>query len=94
MVAQGGPTARLRSPGLIEVLDQGATTIATFLLLNAWPQKYVAAELHAGYANEGALEKITIAHEGFERVANQGSRPQVASDTRPRGESGASPSWP
>jgi phage tail-like protein len=55
----------------IELLDQGGTTIATFLLVSAWPKKYVAAELHAGSDNEDAVEKITIAHAGLERVAVQ-----------------------
>ena len=67
--------AHARQDCTIEVLDQGGTTIATFLLLNAWPKKYVAAELHAGYDNEVAVEKITIAHAGFERVANQEEPP-------------------
>lgn len=55
----------------IELLDQGGTTIATFLLARAWPKKYVAAELHAGSDDEVAVEKITIAHAGLERVAVQ-----------------------
>jgi hypothetical protein len=71
VVAEGRSPARLRCPGLHDRLDQGGTTIATFLLGRAWPKKYVAAELHAGFDDEVAVEKITIAHAGLERVAVQ-----------------------
>jgi phage tail-like protein len=57
------------------VLDRGGTTIATYSFVNGWPRKYVAAEVHAGSDNDVAVEKITIAHEGFVRVANEAEPP-------------------
>ena len=66
---------RERRDCTIEVLDQGGATIATYLLVNGWPRKYVAAELHAGSDNEVPVEKITIAHDGFQRVTNQAEPP-------------------
>ena len=66
---------RERRDCTIEVLDQGGATLATYLLVNGWPRKYVAAELHAGSDNEVPVEKVTIAHDGFKRVANQAEPP-------------------
>ena len=71
---------RERRDCTIEVLDRGGTTIATYSFINGWPRKYVAAELHAGSDNEVAVEKITIAHEGFARVANEAEAPPAGGE--------------
>lgn len=51
----------------IVILDSQHAEVARWNLLNCWPSKYSGADFDAG-SNEVAFEKLTLTHEGMERV--------------------------
>lgn len=53
---------------MLEAIGNDGTVISTYKLVNAWPNKYSAAGMNASQ-NEIAVEGITIAHEGFQRMS-------------------------
>ena len=53
-------------PVSIVLLDEQRNEAARWNLLNAWPCKYVAADLKAN-ANEIAIESVELCHEGLIR---------------------------
>jgi phage tail-like protein len=66
MVETKGPDAA-RTDCILELLDYDGSSIATYNIKQAWPSKYSGASMNAG-SNEIAVEGITLAHEGFERM--------------------------
>ena len=66
MVETKGPDAA-RTDCILELLDYDGSSIAVYNIKQAWPSKYSGASMNAG-SNEIAVEGITLAHEGFERM--------------------------
>ena len=66
MVEDEGPD-KARTDCTLELLDYDGSPIASYSITQAWPVKYTGASMNAG-SNEIAVEGITLAHEGFERM--------------------------
>lgn len=60
--------AEARTDGCIELIDFEGQPIARYNLKGAWPAKYSVSQTTDSGSIEAAIESITIAHEGFERV--------------------------
>ncbi|TCO55196.1 phage tail protein [Actinocrispum wychmicini] len=62
-----GDIDKARRHGSIIAKNSKMEEVARWNFTNAWPSKWVGGDLDAG-SNEVNTEKITIAHEGLERV--------------------------
>jgi phage tail-like protein len=61
-----GPDAA-RTDCTLELIDYDGSAIVTYTILQAWPSKYTGVAMNAG-SNEVAVESVTLAHEGFQRM--------------------------
>ena len=52
---------------IIVLGEDGTTEVARFLVLQAWPRRFVIGDLHAK-GNEVLIETIELVNEGIERV--------------------------
>lgn len=71
LVLDGDPAAR--RDGIVDLLAADGAAIARLGFVRGWPMRYTvrlpdAGAAHAGTADDVALETVTIAHEGFERI--------------------------
>jgi phage tail-like protein len=62
-----GKVNEARKSGSIVLFDQANTEVARWNFVDAWPSKVTGPQAKAD-GNEVAIEELTLAHEGLERV--------------------------
>ena len=67
-MVEDGKIVEARRDGSIIMYNQDNEAVARWNFYNAWPVKVSGPQLSAG-SNEIAVEELTIAHEGMERVS-------------------------
>lgn len=77
MEAIGG-NARRTEVSILVLDPAGSAEVMRWNLANAWPCEWIGAPL-AGTSTDLAIETLTVAHEGIERVGGEGSGGSAAS---------------